>query len=254
MMIKYFDFPPNVQLDIPVTKIKLKNNDNCTLSDQKLLDGSTVQSIRIKAVIKQETANIAFFQTVDESYVEIYVFEVIIQSDAYNKTYKLMCNLLHRLLPHHCMVFTKSDDEQYANFSLATKLISKNQNKLRVIQKEYFSNQIEANNLQFIEALQYKNADKHDLKAFYQYYIQVLQNYNLMDATQDFKLRTYEVTEQMLEVQDRIDHYEAQINKSVKELKSANQMSEKVRINSDIHTLKLKVQELKNTLSNYGKD
>ena len=67
-----------------------------------------------------------------------------------------------------------------------------------------------------------------------------------MDATQDFKLRTYEVTEQMLEVQDRIDQYETQINKSIKELKTVNQMSEKVRINSDIHTLKLKVQELKN--------
>lgn len=254
MMTKYFDFPPNVQLDIPITKVKLKNNENCTLSDQKLLDGSTIQSIRIKAIIKQETANIALFQSADESYVEIYVIEVIIQSNAYYKNYKLMSNLLHKLLPHHCMVVTKSDDEQYANFSLATKAISKNQNKLRVVQKEYFSNQIESKNSQFIEALHYKNADKHDLKAFYQYYIQVLQNYNLMDSTQNFKLRTYEVTEQMLEVQDRIDQYETQINKSVKELKSTTQMSEKVRINSDIHTLKLKVQELKNTLSNYGKD
>lgn len=48
--------------------------------------------------------------------------------------------------------------------------------------------------------------------------------------------------------------YENEMNRAIKQLKSVTQMSDKVRINSDIHALKEKIQELKNTLTNYGED
>lgn len=253
-VFQYFNLPVQVQIDIPITKISLKNNENCTLSDRKLLDGSDVQSIRLKALIKQETANIPSYYTENEMYVEVYFIEVIIQTLVYKKIYKSIIHLLNKLIPHHCIIITKNEEFSEINIGLASKIISKNSDSLRVIQRENYSNNLSFENELFNEAIRYHNANKYDLKAFYQYYTQVLQNYNLLDVTQDFKLRTYEITERMLKVQDRIDQYETQINKSVKELKSTTQMSEKVRINSDIHGLKQKVQELKNTLSNYGED
>ncbi len=248
-LLNEFQFPAQVQLDIPITKISLKENDNCTLSERKLLDGSEIQSIRLRAVLKQETANIAFHQSADESYVEVYVIEVIIQTDVYNKTFKNINRLLHKLIPHHCMIITKSDDNTLYNLGFATKSISKNSTSLRVIQKELFSDSINFENIEFINHLAYTNANKYDLKAFYNYYIQVVQNYNLMPLMQDFKLRNYEVTDQMIAVQEEIQAYEVKINSAVKELNSTTQMSEKVRINSDIHALKQSIQELKNKLN-----
>ncbi|EPH12279.1 hypothetical protein HMPREF9713_01120 [Myroides odoratimimus CCUG 12700] len=253
-LLHYFDFPPQVLLDLPITKSSLKSNYNCTASEKKILDGTNIQSIRIKALIKQETANIIYYQTVDESYIEIYVIEVSIRSEAYTKTHKPICRLIHKLIPHHCIIITKSDDELEVNFSLATKIINKNHSRLRVVEREYYSSAFLAIDALFVETLRYANADKHDLRALYQYYIQVLQNYKLVDSTKEFKLRPYEVTEQMLKVQDSIDEYKTQINKSVRELKTVTQMTEKVRINSEIHSLKEKIEELINTLSDYGKD
>lgn len=58
----------------------------------------------------------------------------------------------------------------------------------------------------------------------------------------------------MLVIQDRMITYENEMNRAIKQLKSVTQMSDKVRINSDIHALKEKIQELKNTLTNYGED
>lgn len=58
----------------------------------------------------------------------------------------------------------------------------------------------------------------------------------------------------MLVIQDRMITYKNEMNRAIKQLKSVTQMSDKVRINSDIHALKEKIQELKNTLSNYGED
>jgi len=253
-VFKYFNLPVQVQIDIPITKISLKNNETCTLSDRKLLDGSDVQSIRLKALIKQETANIPSYYTEDEMYVEVYFIEVIIQTAVYKKNYKSIIHLLNKLIPHHCIIVTKSEDFSEVNIGLASKTISKNSNSLRVLQKEYFSNNLEFENFNFSETLAYSNANKHDLKAFYQFYIQVFQNFNLIELTKDFKLRNFAQTEEMLLVQDRINEYEVEINRGINQLKTVVQMREKVQINSDIHALKLKIHELKNTLENYGED
>lgn len=247
-LFSLFQLQQQVQINIPITKISLKDNENCTLTERRLLDGSEIQSIRIKALIKQETANIAYHQTVDESYVEIYIIEVIIQSDVYAKTFKSINHLLHKLIPHHCIVITKNDDDTIYNLGFATKSISKNSPSLRVIQKELFSDTINFENLEFIDHLAYAKANKSDLRAFYNYYTQVAQNYNLMALTQDFKLRNYDVIQQMIAVQEEIQNYQTQINLAVKTLNSTTQMSDKVRINSDIHALKQSIKALKDKL------
>lgn len=248
-LINLFQFPEKSVIDIPVTKLSLKNNENCTLSERKLLDGANVQSIRIKALIKQETANIQYYQSTEESYVEVYVIEVILQKDQYAKIYKQISHLLHKLIPHHCIISLVSDDNELRKVSLATKTISKNSNSLRVIQNEYYSDQLEFSNSNFIEALRFDKATKIDLKAFYGYYLQVVQNYNLLAHIDTYKLRNYEVTEQMLLLQEQIKALEYEIKSAKKALATATQMNEKVRINSDIHQLKNSIQELKNKLN-----
>src|SRR5690625_53363 len=253
-IVDKFGFPQQILMDLPITKVALKNNDDATLSDRRLLDNPDIQSIRMKAIIKQETANIPPFQSEDESYLEVYCVDVILQAGTYEKYYKKIAHLLHKLIPHHLIIIIQSDDHTMVNFSLATKSISKNSEQLRVIQNEFYTEKIDFENESFLEALHYENANKQNLKTLYNYYIMVAQNYNLIDVTQKFQLRTYEQTGEMLTLQEEIEAYQTQINQNIKQLTAATQMSEKVQLNTDIHTLKTKIEELKNTLLNYGKD
>ncbi|MCO7722407.1 DUF4391 domain-containing protein [Myroides odoratimimus] len=248
-LLSLFKFPHQLQLDIPIKKISLKENDNCTASERKLIEGSEIQSIRIKALLKKETANITSFQSAEESFVEVYVIEVIIKSEVYTKTHKAISRLLHKLIPHHCIIITTTEEKEQSNVSLATKNISKNSSALRVIQHEYHSPVLDFTNDSFIEALAYTKANKQDLRAFYLYYLQVFQNYNLMDITKGFTLRSYEITKQMLQVQEEIQAIEYEIKSAVKTLSTTTQMNDKVQLNMTIHSLKKTIEELKNKLN-----
>ena len=105
----------------------------------------------------------------------------------------------------------------------------------------------------FLEALSFANANNINLKSFYGYYLQVIKNYNLIDLTKEFKIRTYEMTEELLIINESVENYQTEINIQQKQLKSVTQMSEKVRINSEIHDLKQKINELKVKIE-HGKD
>lgn len=248
-LLSVFQFPKQVLLDIPITKISLKENENCTAIERKLVDGSEIQSIRIKALLKKETANIIAYQSTEESFVEVYVIEVIIKIEVYTKTYKAISKLLHKLIPHHCIIITTTEEKEQSNVSLATKNISKNSAALRVIQYEYYSMPLDFTNDSFIDALAYTKANKQDLRAFYLYYLQVFQNYNLIEFTQEFTLRSCGVTEQMLQVQEEILSIEYKIKSAIKTLSTTTQMNDKVQLNTTIRSLKKTIEELKNKLN-----
>lgn len=134
-----------------------------------------------------------------------------------------------------------------------TKNINRNDQRLRVISDELFSVLINETQTDFLEALSFANANTTNLKLFYEYYLQVIKNYNLIDLTKEFKIRTYEMTEELLTINESVENYLSEIKIQQKQLKSVTQMSEKVRINSEIHDLKQKINELQAQIK-YGKD
>lgn len=248
-----FKLPDNCTLNIPITKVSLKAQDSTTLSEAKLLDGSDVQSIRIFGIVSKGNANIAECVDDSQSFVEVYFILVSLRPDVYEKNYKPVARLIHKLIPHHCLVITQSEDELLSHMSLSTKAINKNDQRFRVISDELFSVLINETQTDFLEALSFPNANTINLKSFYEYYLQVIKNYNLIDLTKEFKIRTYEMTEELLTINESVENYQSEINLQQKQLKSVTQMSEKVRINSEIHDLKQKINELKVKIE-HGKD
>lgn len=248
-----FKLPDNCTLNIPITKVSLKEQDGITISEAKLLDRSDVQSIRIFGIVSKGNANIRESIDDSQSFVEVYFIVVNLRTDIYEKNYKPVARLIHKLIPHHCLVIMQSEDELFSNISLSTKTINKNDHKFRVISDELFSVLINDEQTDFIEALSFANANTINLKSFYEYYFQVIKNYNLIDLTKEFKIRTYEMTEELLIINESVENYQSEINLQQKQLKSVTQMSEKVRINSEIHDLKQKINELKVKIE-YGKD
>ncbi|SMP18024.1 DUF4391 domain-containing protein [Chryseobacterium profundimaris] len=248
-----FKLPENCSLNIPITKVSLKNQDGITISESKLLDGSNVQSIRIFGVVSKGNANIPEWLDATQSFVEVYFISVNLRGEVYEKNYKSVARLIHKLIPHHCVVISQSDDELVSHISLSTKNINKNDNRLRVISDELFSIVLSESQQEFLNALSFSRANTLNLKSFYDYYLQIIKNYNLIDLTKQFKIRNYERTEELLTINESVENYQTEINTHLKQLKSITQMSEKVRINSEIHDLKQKINELKAKIEN-GKD
>ncbi|SHJ88884.1 DUF4391 domain-containing protein [Epilithonimonas mollis] len=249
-----FNLPSACQMNVPITKASLKSQDHITLSEAKLLDGSDIQSIRLFGIVSKGNANISEFIEEQISFVEVYFIQVNIRSEVYEKYYKPISRLIHKLIPHHCLIITQSDDELSENISLSSKNINKNDVRLRVLSEELFSVSLSDRYKEFLEALSFSNANTLNLKAFYDYYLQIVKNYNLIDLTKEFKIRTYEVTDELLGISESVANYQSNIDYYQKQLQDATQMSEKVRINSDIHDLKEKIQELKYKIDQYGKD
>lgn len=247
-VLQLFNLPDSCVVNLPITKVSLKSQDNITTSEVKLLDGSNIQSIRLIGSVNTANANIASVLSKEQSFVEVYFIQVILQNEVYSKQYKAIAKLLHKLIPHHCVVITSSDHNEYQHISLAKKDISKSNSNLRVITEELFSEQITLGNQEFLKALSFDSAAKIDLKGFYTYYAQVIKNYNLVDLTQEFKIRSYEVTDEMLKVSEQIIKHEQLIENYKNQLKLETQMNQKVRINSDIHALKMEIQELQNKI------
>lgn len=244
----FFNLPSNCIVNIPITKSALKSQDGMTTSEAKLLDGSEVQSIRLFAVVKKANANIPEYVDDVQSFVEVCFIRILLDIDIYLKKYKAMARLVQKLIPHHCIILTESSDDVLCHINLTGKLINRNNNQLRVIGNELFSNIINRSQTDFIQSLAFENANTIHLKAFFDHYENVIKSYNLQDLTREFKIRTYERTKELMLVMEEVTQYETTIKTHQKELSLTTQMSDKVRLNTEIYTLKAKIQQLKDTL------
>ena len=245
-----FDLPKSCTLDMAITKVSLKSHHQIILSESRLLDGADIQTIRLIGAVTQRSANIEPFVNNQESYLEVYFIVVKIATDAYQKTYKAISRLLHKLIPHHCIVITQSDNGDKNHISLHTKLIHQQRADMRVLHKEIITPTITKDTpTEFFKQLAFNAAQRNNLKAFYNHYIQVMQNYLLAEVTQDFRMHSVAETEEKMKLYDQYYEYETAINTKTKELSSATQMSEKVAINTDIYSLKQNLNQIKKKLN-----
>ena len=244
-----FDLPKSCTLDMAITKVSLKSHHQIILSESRLLDGADIQSIRLIGAVTQRSANIEPFVNNQESYLEVYFIVVQIAAEAYQKTYKPISRLLHKLIPHHCIIITQTDNGEKHHISLHTKLIHQQRADMRVLHKEIITPTITKDTpTEFFEQLAFNAAQRTNLKAFYNHYIQVMQNYLLAEVTQEFKMHSVADTEEKMKLYDQYYEYETAINTKTKELHSATQMSEKVACNTEIHKLKQSMQKIRNKL------
>lgn len=245
-----FDLPKSCTLDMAITKVSLKSHHQIILSESRLLDGADIQSIRLIGAVTQRSANIEPFVNNQESYLEVYFIVVQIATDAYQKTYKAISRLLHKLIPHHCIIITQADNAEKHHISLHTKLIHQQRADMRVLHKEIITTNITKDTpIEFFQQLAFNAAQRTNLKAFYNHYIQVMQNYLLAEVTQDFRMHSVAETEEKMKLYDQYYEYETAINTKTKELSSATQMSEKVAINTDIYSLKQNLNQIKKELN-----
>lgn len=248
-VFNWFELPVSCLVDSPITKASLKQQEHITAPETKLLEGPAIQSMRVVGVLSTGRANLDSVQTDEKSFVEIYFILIKLEDAAYQKTHEPIARLLHKLIPHHCVIITQDVQAEQSRVSLVPKLINKNDSRLRVLQELIVSNPVDRNSPEaFFQALAFSKVDKTNLETAYDYYVNVLYSYNLIDITTKFDVRPYYRTTEMVMAREEIRGYESVIEQLKGELKQAN-MREIVDLNTQIHHLNNQIKETKRKLN-----
>lgn len=241
--IEFFKWPEHSGEFQSIPKRAFLLRDRITSSEKKLLQGPEIQSIRLLHSVKQSNSNIPEFVSDEESYLEILFIELTIADIHYEKYYKPAARLIHKLLPHHCLVISGTEEETSLHISLYTKSIHPGNPELRVLKEETFSDPIRDHDSVLPDALAFSNTDKLDLKYFYGYYRRVIQNYNLIPLTDSFRIRDRDQTQKLLSLQSNINQAESNVRSLVSQLKKETQMRERVRVNTEIHQWRTRITD-----------
>ena len=239
-------FPAQVIVNATIKKVELKKHHYLNGSDLKMIDSVDIQQIQLLASINKPMANIGPYQDQLEDYRQLYFIRIQISIHNYKALYKSIAKLIHQVVPHHCIIIIQSDDGQLNHFSLATKRLSRQSSNERVIEEIYLSELIDAqDSVEFMDSLAYVKIPKQNLKVFYSYYIQTLKNHALIGLTGHYVQRPDYVTDEYLQIDQKIKIAEEKIAGYLKTLNMTTQMNEKVALNIDIYELKQEIQRLR---------
>lgn len=244
----FFNLPHNCLLSLPLTKKSLMEQPDILASDIRLLQGTDVQSIFIVGRISQQMGNVAPYVDEEVAYHEILYIKATLHDNAFDIVAEKLSLMLHKLIPHHCVIILQSSDENKNSLSLATKRIARNNANLRVIEQLYHSGLITDQQSDFLSSLSFDNSNKINQKEYYNYLASCFDALQLAEITNKFALRPIEVTKQMLQLQQSILAKEEEIEKCIKQLTRDTQMAERVRINTEINRLKNNVVQIKEEL------
>ena len=115
-IIDLFHLPESCRFKAAITKVSLKDREATTISERRLLDKAEIKKIEVFGLLKTENSNILSYVDEKESYLEVFFIHITIEDKAYDKLYKGISRLLHKLIPHHCILICES--ENHAHISL----------------------------------------------------------------------------------------------------------------------------------------
>lgn len=244
----FFNLPNDCLLSLPITKKSLMEQPDIIASEVRLLQGTDVQNISIIGRVSQQMGNVSPYIDDEVAFHEILFIKATLHADAFDKIAEKLSHMLHKLIPHHCVIILQSSDANKNSLSLATKRIARNNANLRVIEQLYHSGLITDQQSDFLSSLSFDNSNKINQKEYYNYLASCFDALQLAEITNKFALRPIEVTKQMLQLQQSILAKEEEIEKCIKQLTSDTQMAERVRINTEINRLKNNVVQIKEEL------
>ena len=245
-LMDYFRLPPACRVEINITKASLKEQTAITRTEARLLDGSQVKSLQLAGIVNQNTANIEAYSDHSHHIVEVYFIRVVIEEQEMERLWKSVAHMLHKLIPHPCVVLMGSDDLSRYHISLGWKIRHQTNEDQRVVTEEIFSEDITfPADPDFEEYLSFENAEKRHLQQFYKYYFRVLKNHRMSSLSGGFVLRDTVETEALWTALHEIERYEKDIRGLSRQIRTDSQMKERVQLNKEIYLLREKVKKLK---------
>jgi hypothetical protein len=251
--INLFQLPERSLVTNKVTKAFFKRNFDLTLSERKLLDDfSIIQQMDWLASIKPDNLNIPAFENEKESYEEVVLISVQTTLEQFDRQKFKIADLVQKYIPYP-VVLLVYDNVQFI-INVAEKRINGNDKTKRTIEKMYHSENISFDtqlpkHLDFIKSLAFENADKLNLKQFYENYIQSVTGLQTAQISGTFASRPIERTREDVLILEQINALQQQINSLQNRAIKETQMSERVFLNTQIQEIKKVLNDLKQKIS-----
>jgi hypothetical protein len=242
--LKYLNLPENSLVDskIDISEIisKLEEDEKDSTLIKKYLS-----SIRLKALINFETTNLLSSKTENFIFEEIQIYEVKIRNDNYLSE---LNELLHQIFPNPALFVY--DYKNSNMLSVAKKRINKKDANKAVTERIYKTELKSMLDIDFLNYLQFFNFDKNKSRTLDDYYFDLinkvlLYHYYKLKGDIDIKNTDFEKIENIV---NEIYSLNSKKNSLEKIYRQESNLSNKIKINSDIKKIVLLIEDLNREL------
>lgn len=249
--IKIFNFPERILLNKRITKVFFQKNFDLTASERKLLNNS-IQSIWWIASIKPNSANIPATVNGQYKYEEIQIIKCTIPDNQLEKMGKRCVELIQKYIPYHLIVLVEDEFEFIIN--VCDKRVNQSDTSKRTIEhyittspiSKLYKNEVATS---FFKSLNFSVLDKTNLETTYKAYIDAIIQFQSALITGKFERKGKERTKQDMVNLQTIENLEQDIVSLKNQLKSENQINQKVDLNMAIQHRKKEIDNIKKKLS-----
>ena len=238
--LKYLNLPENSLVD---SKINLSEIISKLEEDEKdsTLIKKYLSSIRLKALINFETTNLLSSKTENFIFEEIQIYEVKIRNDNYLSE---LNELLHQIFPNPALFVY--DYKNSNMLSVAKKRINKKDANKAVTERIYKTELKSMLDIDFLNYLQFFNFDKNKSRTLDDYYFDLinkvlLYHYYKLKGDIDIKNTDFEKIENIV---NEIYSLNSKKNSLEKIYRQESNLSNKIKINSDIKKIVLLIEDL----------
>lgn len=243
-LIELLNVDKRCVVDKRITKVAISNNSTLNASEKKILK-EVINDIRWLASYKPVNSAIPEFITQLESYDEIQIISVNFSDTKYSKQ---VINLIQKSMPYFLVLLLEVENK--FSVSVAKKSINQTDKLKRTIDEVITSSWMDTSidtsiNNDFIKQLNTKSFHNLHLKAFYQGFIQAIQQYeaNLLTGTvgKNSKGNTLKDGGDILK---QIESLDKEIISLKSQIKKETVFSNKVHLNMTLKTVEGKREEL----------
>jgi hypothetical protein len=242
--LKYLNLPENSLVDskIDISEIisKLEEEERDSTLVKKYLS-----SVRLRALINFETTNLISSKTENFEFEEIQIYEVKIRNDNYLSE---LNELLHQIFPNPALFVY--DYKNSNMLSVAKKRINKNDAKKAVTERIYKTELKSMLDIDFLNYLKFFDFDKNNSITLDDYYFNLiskvlLYHYYKLKGDIEIKNTDYEKIENIV---DEIYSLNSRKNSLEKIYRQESNLSNKIKINSDINKIDAQIEDLNKEL------
>jgi len=242
--LKYLNLPENSLVDskIDISEIisKLEEEERDSTLVKKYLS-----SVRLRALINFETTNLISSKTENFEFEEIQIYEVKVRNDNYLSE---LNELLHQIFPNPALFVY--DYKNSSMLSVAKKRINKKDEKKAVTERIYKTELKSMLDIDFLNYLKFFNFDKNNSRTLDDYYFDLinkvlLYHYYKLKGDIDIKNTNYEKIENII---NEIYSLNSKKNSLEKVYKKESNLSNKIKINSEIKKITAHIDELNREL------
>lgn len=231
-----------------ITKAFFKRNFDLTITEKALLDDAAIfQSIEWLACISPSNSNINAYKDEHSIFEEVQIIAVHTSDVDFEKNQQRITDLVQKYIPYPILLCIISS--QLIVINACDKKINQNDSAKRAVEKKYSSDAIQLHHPTeqhkgFLQSLAFDELDKTSLKTCYESYIRQIIALQAATVTGVFTVGTRESTQRRVELLEKIDSLQKEIQLLQNQAINESQLNKRVVLNTRLQEKRKEAAQL----------